>query len=258
VAVGYALCAGVDAADPMTVKQPPLELGCLDKSDLSGVRIGIDRAWFEDADGEIVGVCREAIDVLRSAGAEVREVAIAGLEAARLAHAVTILSEMRAAMESSYAEHRTEFAHATRLGLVLGGELTATDYVRAQRVRREAMAEWARVLGEVDVVVTPTTACLSPVFGPGTERFGASDLGLTTELMRFVFPSNLCGHPAVSVPAGYAEGGLPVGLQLIGRHWEEHLLLWMASVVEDAGERRRPGVLFDVLGESRQEREEKE
>ena len=125
--------------------------------------------------------------------------AIARLEASRLAHAVTILSEMTAAMEPHYREHRTEFACATRLGLVVGGALTSADYERAQRVRREAMAEWDRVFGEVDIVATPTTSCLSPAFGPGTESHGASDLGLTTEVMRYAFPSNLCGQPAVSV-----------------------------------------------------------
>ena len=87
----------------------------------------------------------------------------------------------------------------------------------------------------------------------GGYRPGESDLDLTSALMRFVFPSNLTGHPAVSFPAGYGEGGAPVGLQAIGRPWDEATLLRLAVGAEALVERRAPEVAYRLLGESARE-----
>jgi Asp-tRNA(Asn)/Glu-tRNA(Gln) amidotransferase A subunit family amidase len=66
-------------------------------------------------------------------------------------------------------------------------------------------------------------------------------------MMRFVFPSNLTGHPALSFTAGYDAEGLPVGMQLIGRPWEEHLLLRVGEAAEQLVERRAPKVHYRLL-----------
>ena len=64
--------------------------------------------------------------------------------------------------------------------------------------------------------------------------------------MRFVVPANLCGMPAISIPAGYTKTGLPVGFQAIGRHWEEHLLLRLARVAEEGFEFQRPQIFKEM------------
>jgi aspartyl-tRNA(Asn)/glutamyl-tRNA(Gln) amidotransferase subunit A len=66
--------------------------------------------------------------------------------------------------------------------------------------------------------------------------------------MRFSTPPNLTGHPAISIPAGYDSGGLPVGLQAIGRYWHEHTLLRLAHAAERAVKRRVPGIDYRLLG----------
>lgn len=246
-ALGYAMCAGPDPKDPMSMNQPPVHLQDFHRLDLTGVTLGFYPAWFEDAALEIVAACRDTLGVLEAAGAEVREIVVGGLEATRVAHAVTILSEMASAMESYYAAHRKDFGHAARLNLVLGRQFTSRDYVRAQRVRTAALREWERVFSEVDAVMTPTTACPSPALDPATLALGESDLGLLTKLMRFVVPANLCGLPALSFPAGYAGSGVPVGMQAIGPHWQEHLLLRLAHVVERKLKRRKPAMHFRIL-----------
>jgi len=66
-------------------------------------------------------------------------------------------------------------------------------------------------------------------------------------MTRFVFPANLTGHPAISFPAGYDGRGLPVGMQAMGRHWEEHLLLRVAYNAEQVVKRRTPGRFYRVF-----------
>jgi Asp-tRNA(Asn)/Glu-tRNA(Gln) amidotransferase A subunit family amidase len=65
--------------------------------------------------------------------------------------------------------------------------------------------------------------------------------------MRFAFPANLTGHPAISFPAGYDPAGLPIGMQAIGRYWDERTLLHIAATAEGAVERRRPRVYFSLM-----------
>ena len=128
-----------------------------------------------------------------------------------------------------------------------GWLFTARDYVHAQRVRTEAMQEWERVLSEVDAVMTPTTACLSPYLEPRSVRYGESDMSTQTELMRYVVSGNFCGLPAISFPAGYSSEGIPIGMQAIAGHWQESLLLRLANVLDQKIERREPSAFFGVL-----------
>jgi Asp-tRNA(Asn)/Glu-tRNA(Gln) amidotransferase A subunit family amidase len=103
------------------------------------------------------------------------------------------------------------------------------------------------VLTECDAVVSPTTAIVAPTIRPDVMPRGESDLDMTSALMRYVFPSNLTGHPAITFPAGYDAAGMPVGFQAIGRPWEEHLLLRLAEVGGLEIVRRAPRVHHTLL-----------
>lgn len=246
-AIGYAVCAGRDPKDPMSLHQPSVQLENFSNQDLSKVTLGVYRPWFEDAAPEVVERCQESLECLKEAGAVVKEISIAGLEAIRVAHVITILTEMTTAMDSYHPKHLKKFSYPVRISLALGRQFTSRDYVHAQQVRTEAMQEWKRALSKVDAVVTPTTACLSPYLDPGTVRHGEADMETQTELMRYVVSANLCGLPAISFPAGYSSEGLPIGMQAIAGHWKEDLLLRLANIVEQKVERRKPSVYHEVL-----------
>ena len=246
-AIGYALSSGPDPKDPMSLGQPPVHLQDFHNLDLNGVTLGIYPQWFDDAAPEIVQRCKETLQVLKDAGAVVKEISIAGLEETRVAHAITILTEMATAMEPYYATHRTDFGYATRINLALGRAFSSRDYVQAQQCRTESMREWDRVFSEVDAVITPTTGCVAPYLDPRTTSHGESDMSMLTEVMRFVVCGNLCGLPAISFPAGYSETGLPIGMQAIGRHWDEHLLLRLTNVAHQNVERRAPATFYEML-----------
>jgi Asp-tRNA(Asn)/Glu-tRNA(Gln) amidotransferase A subunit family amidase len=247
VALAYGLMAGPDPRDPMSLHQPPVSLpDWAEAKDLRGLRLGIFADWFQHADAEIVAICEQLVTSLTAAGAEVREIEIPDLELMRVAHAVTILSEMAASMSNLQASW-PDFAPPTRINLALGRYFPSGTYVQAQRVRTRAMTSFREVLAQVDVIVTPATAVTAPIIPPGSLADGLSDLSTVTELMRYVFPSNLTGNPAIVFPAGYNRQGLPVAMQAIGRHWEETLLLRVAAVAEKVVDRRRPLLYYDLL-----------
>ena len=118
--------------------------------------------------------------------------------------------------------------------------MTAHDYIQAQRMRTRAMQIFAGVYREVDVLLTPGTAMTAPIIPPQALSAGWSDLGTDTEMMRFVYPGNLTGLPAIAFPVGYDSNGMPVAMQAMGRHWEEHLLLRVAYNAEIRMERKLP------------------
>ncbi|MGE0708739.1 MAG: amidase [Planctomycetota bacterium] len=240
VALGYALLAGVDPLDPQTRGQPAPTLAGAERGDLQGVRVGVYRPWFEDATPEVVAACRAALALLEAAGAEVIEVELPDLELARVAHAITIASEMASSMDTIGARPQ-DHALDVRVPLALARLLSSRDYVQAQRARTRFARACERVYEQVDLVATPSAGSAAPPIPSGAAlRTGQTDLATTVALMRFVFPANLNGYPALTVPAGYDAAGLPLGLHLMGRPWEEALLLRAGAAVERAVERRAP------------------
>jgi len=243
VSLVYQVIAGPDPSEPLTQVQPPVTVEGWNTPHLQGIRIGIYPDWFKHATPEIVAASENMLALFEKAGAQRLEVDIPELDGMRVAHAITILSEMAACMRN-YPSNWNDFAASTQLNLVIGQEMSAHDYIQAQRMRTRAMRTFANVFQEVDVILSPTTAMTAPIVPPQALSDGWSDLSTDTEMMRFVFPGNLTGCPAISFPVGYDSNGMPIGMQAMGRHWEEHLLLRVAYNAELHVQRRLPGTYF--------------
>jgi len=169
------------------------------------------------------------------------------LDAMRVAHVVTILGEMAAAMARHDAAHRRDFSLDARANLAIARSFTAAEYAAAQRVRTRAIAAFQRRFAEVDAIMTPATGRTAPRINLAALPGGESDLSTTTEIMRFAFPPNFTGHPAICFPAGYDANGLPVGVQAIGRPWGERLLFRIAALAETLVARRAPRRWYPLL-----------
>jgi Asp-tRNA(Asn)/Glu-tRNA(Gln) amidotransferase A subunit family amidase len=247
VALAYATIAGPDVLDPNTMPQPRPTLAGLYDGNLAGLRIGVFRPWFQHADPDVVARCDQALDVLTAAGASIVDVVIPELSLLRAVHIVTIVSEMVAAQDRYYCKHRTHYGAGTRLNIALGRMLRSTDYIHAQRIRTRLCGHFDRVLHEVDVIATPTSARTSFVIPLDSLGTGESNVEQTTSIMRYAQAANLAGLPAITVPAGIDHDGMPVGFQLMGRHWDEALLLRMARVVQDAMPLPAPGTRYSIL-----------
>ena len=246
VALVYAAIAGPDPAEPLTLRQPSPTLAGWNNPDLHGLRLGVYPDWNRHADPQVSAACTATLAKLVEAGASVTEITIPELDAMRIAHAITILAEMAEGMRP-YLLRGEKFAPSTRLSLVIGEVVSAHDYLQAQRMRTRAMQVFRQIFRDVDAIITPGTGLAAPLVPSQALSKGWSDLGTDTELMRFIFPGNLVGLPAITFPAGYTAEGLPVGVQAMGRHWEEALLLRIAYAAEQCTERRKPGAYFPAL-----------
>jgi len=246
-ALAYAIMSGPDLRDPNSLHQPLPTLENWDQLNLRGLKLGVYKPWFQHADPEVVAACESMLKRFTDMGAEIREIVIPDLELNRVAQVVTILTEMAQAMSYTYAGHHREHGLDVRLNLAIGRAFTAQDYVLAQRARTRIINNFKRVLEEVDMILTPTTAIAAPLIPKDALPAGNSDLTTTIEIMRFVTAGNMTGLPAISFPAGYTQKGLPIGMQAIGRAWGEAALLRLAVNAEQAVERKAPPVHYKIL-----------
>lgn len=222
---------------------PALSAAELHDKPLAGLTGGVHWAWFEDADPYIVALCKRAVDVLVSAGMQLKEISIPGLHDLSTAHAVTISSEMRGGMSDAAMDRskRRQLNAETRISLAVADGFSAAAYVNAQKIRHRADSALRRIFtGDdqgVDIIITPASPIPAPRIRPGSLTGGISDLKTTTLLMQFCQLGNMLGLPAIVVPVGPvpAPGGgpdLPMGLQLMGPAFHEATLLHTAAVLE--------------------------
>jgi len=247
MALAYAVICGPDLRDPNSLHQPLPTIEGWDQLNLRGFKLGFYKEWFQHADPEVVAACENMLKRFSDMGAEIREIVIPDLELNRIAHTVTILSEMVQAMSYTYPAHHREHGLDVRLNLALGRAFNAQDYLLAQRARTRIINNFNHALEEVDMILTPTTAIPAPEIKKGALPDGESDLSTTAEIMRFVTSANMTGLPAASFPVGYTTKGLPIGMQAIGRAWQESNLLRLAVNAEQALERQKPQVHYKIL-----------
>jgi len=246
-AAAYAIMAGDDALDPNSRSHPSVSLDVAIPGSLRGVHVGVYWPWFRHATKDVVDRCEAMVREFEQLGATIVEVEIPELDLQRVAHVVAITGEMASAMSAVHPSRGTEFSLDARANLAIARSFTASEFVNAARIRTRAMAQWRAVFRDVHVVVTPATGQVAPRINPAALARGESNLSMTTEVMRFAFPSNFTGHPAISFPAGYDAAGMPVGLQVIGRPWSERLLFRVAAMAEQLVDRRAPKRWYPLL-----------
>ena len=247
VALGYAMMAGPDPKEANSLHQPLPALVGWNNKDIKGLRIGVFWPWFRHASPEVVTTCEALLKQFEGLGARVHQVVIPDLEAGRVAHVISIAGEMAQAMDTYHKKHHKEHGLDVRINLTLARAFTLLDYVKAQRVRTRMIANFNHAFETVDVIVTPSTGITAPAIPAKALPDGDSDLTTLTEIMRFATPANLTGLPAISFPAGYTPEGLPVGMQAIGRAWDEVTLLRLALSAEGVIERKEPQVHYKIL-----------
>ncbi|MBN2354924.1 amidase [candidate division KSB1 bacterium] len=245
--LSYATIAGQDDNDALTRSQPPVTLPDLKSFRMKNMVLGVYWPWFRHADKAIVSACEKRLADFEQMGATIREITLPELEALRVAHTITIASEMTSAMARYYKRHRKDFNFDTRINLALARTFTARDYLLAQRLRTRAMSYFSRALEQVNAIITPATACVAPPIRKDALKYGESDLTMLSEAMRYAIAANFTGLPAITFPVDYDPNGLPIGMQAIGRPWAEDDLLAIAYKSEGLLKRVKPQMFYSIL-----------
>ena len=227
--------AGPDPADPSTLRQTVPDFSAGLGKPLTGLRLGVlaDEYHSETAD-DVRAPFRAAVDVLARLGPVVEDTEFPRASEARTA-AATILFAEAASVHERWLRDRAEEYGADTLALLRQGQfLTATQYLRAQRVRTLVAHEVEALLRVYSALVLPTIPVVAPAIGQSTVTLGGRPgdaRGAVTRLVRLI---NFVGLPAVTVPCGLGADGLPVGLQIVGRMMDEATVLAIAHAYEQA------------------------
>ena len=226
--------AGADPLDDTASSEPVPDYAAEVDAGVQGLRIGVPVEFFwHPVDPRVRERVLAGIELLARAGAEIREISLSTLDMARAAQTLTIYAEAAAAHRAMLRESSHRYGPTVRVRFACGLFVSGPDYLAAQQARRLVRRELARRFDEVDLIATP--ACPIPATRIDQKRVAVDGVEAPPQyfLVRNNGLFNLTGLPAVSVPCGLA-GGLPAGLQLAGRPWEEGTVLRAARVVEQA------------------------
>ncbi|HET7263435.1 MAG TPA: amidase [bacterium] len=231
VAMLFDAIAGPDPNDPSTVAAPSAaraadELDDARASDAAvrGLRVGVpDRYFNENLDPEGATAYREALRVLGDVGCRVENVRLPDLfEAAMDAHEIIHNTEAAAVHADTYRARPDDYGHRLRAIIETGFHVPAPAYLRAQQIRTLLIEEMRGLLQTVDVLATPSA--------PGPAPAGLASTGSPV----YNRPFSFLGFPSVTVPCGFTNAGLPLGLQLGGRPFDEVTVLRLAAAYETA------------------------
>jgi aspartyl-tRNA(Asn)/glutamyl-tRNA(Gln) amidotransferase subunit A len=247
----FTLMAGYDPLDATTIETPIPEINLSDPIDLSELRVGVPREYFiRGIQPEVESTVREAIQALESLGAEIREISlphtryavpvyylIAPAEAsANLARYDGIRYGPRVPADEMWEIFRrtrgTRFGPEVKRRIMLGTYALSAGYYeayygQAQKVRTLIKGDFEEAFKNVDVIAAPVAPTTAFRIGEHTE----DPLAMYLEDM-FTLPANLAGVPGLSFPVGFDSQGLPVGMQLMGAHFQEKTLFQMAHAYQ--------------------------
>jgi aspartyl-tRNA(Asn)/glutamyl-tRNA(Gln) amidotransferase subunit A len=216
--------AGYDARDDTSSRRPVPRYAPEPEPSLEGLRAGVPQNfYFERLDSDVEAAVRGAIKQAEARGARVVPVRVPDI-AALNAISVILLAEASAVMER-YLDRRGDFGPDVLALLDQGRLLPATDYVNAQRLRRIMQRDFAGMWEQADFLLTPTTPITAPRIGESAATIDGQSEDVRLASTRLVRGINPLGLPALSIPCGQDRGGLPIGLQIIGRPFDEALIL---------------------------------
>jgi len=201
--------------------------------DVSGVRVGIPAEFFFDrCDPQILDALERVKAHLADQGAVLVPVSFPDMEQTRTVSLTVQMPEALSA-HSPYLETRGDLYSADfRAGLAVGQCILAEHYVKAKRFIETYRQQTNALFDRVDVILTPATPEVAQQVGTVSTRRDGVDEAIGNAITRYTSFFNMTGHPALTMPCGMHSQGLPIGLQLVGRHFEEKTIFRVAFDIE--------------------------
>lgn len=223
VALLLAVIAGADPLDPTCDPGPAVAFPSPDTG-LAGLRIGVDRRWnARGSDARTCAAIEGALAVLGDLGARIEEVTMPDPRRAVLGWEVIAGSEVAVAHAATYPARADEYGPALSFLIEVGRSASAMDYHRAQLDRMAFRGAFTALMTGIDLLVAPVMPDAATTLGALDAVAG--DAEANARLIGFTAPFNLSGHPTLALPAGRTAGGTPIGMQFVGGHGGEEMLL---------------------------------
>ncbi len=243
--------AGYDSHDASTRKRAVPDFTASLTEKIEGLRVGVPKEVFEDpVDSEVENAVRRAIELLGKLGATIQEIRWPMYEISKSLSTTILMAEATAYHSRLIKDEPLRIDPRVRLRIEAGLVITAVDYLQAQRARRLFYEESRNLFKTVDLLATPTVPMTACKIGTEEVSIGKTRMGVIAALTQYTRPFNLNGFPAITVPCGFSKSGLPIGLQLAGRPFDEVTVLQTAFAYEQATpwHRQRPPIA--KLGEA--------
>lgn len=205
----------------------------IESGSLNNLSIGIPESFFfERCDREILDSLETLMNFLRLAGAKIKPVSMPSMEYTRTV-SLTVQMPEALSYHNRYLEQRGHlYSQDFRAGLALGQCLLAEQYIRAKRFIETYRETMNSIYAEVDVILTPAAPVIAPRIGAIEVTLDGFSEPAGNAITRYTSFFNMTGHPAITLPCGLHSEGLPIGAQLVGRHFGDEELIGIAQRIE--------------------------
>jgi aspartyl-tRNA(Asn)/glutamyl-tRNA(Gln) amidotransferase subunit A len=231
------LMAGADPQDPTAVTGPVPDYMAATRGSIKGLRIGVPTAFYvDDLDPEVARILDETMAALKREGAEIVQVELPDQRQLTAACQLVLATEAASFHKRWLIERPQDYGPQVLMRLQNGLAIPGVSYLEAMRWRGPALAAHLAAVAGVDAVIAPVAPVAAPTLAESDVGNGPDAEAVIQRLTRFTRPINYLGLPSLSIPSGFTRAGLPVGMQLIGRSFEEAMLLRIGAAFQRASD----------------------
>jgi aspartyl-tRNA(Asn)/glutamyl-tRNA(Gln) amidotransferase subunit A len=229
------LMAGLDPEDPTASAAPVQDYLAATKASLKGLRIGVPKSFYvDDLDADVAKAFDATIATLKAEGADVVQVGLTDHRQLSAASQIVLAVEAAAFHKRWLIERPQDYGPQVLMRLQNALAVSGVTYLEALRWRGAALAAHIAATSGVDAVIAPVSPVAAPSIAESDIGAGQNAEAVIQRLTRFTRPINYLGLPSLAIPCGFSSSGLPIGMQLIGRSFDEATVLTIGAAFQRA------------------------
>jgi aspartyl-tRNA(Asn)/glutamyl-tRNA(Gln) amidotransferase subunit A len=229
------LMAGLDPEDPTASAAPVQDYLAATKASLKGLRIGVPKSFYvDDLDADVAKALDATIATLKAEGADVVQVGLTDHRQLSAASQIVLAVEAAAFHKRWLIERPQDYGPQVLMRLQNALAVSGVTYLEALRWRGAALAAHIAATSCVDAVIAPVSPVAAPSIAESDIGAGQNAEAVIQRLTRFTRPINYLGLPSLAIPCGFSSSGLPIGMQLIGRSFDEATVLTIGAAFQRA------------------------
>jgi aspartyl-tRNA(Asn)/glutamyl-tRNA(Gln) amidotransferase subunit A len=229
------LMAGADPEDPTASTAPVPDYMAATSASIKGLRIGVPTSFYvDDLDADVAKILDNTIAVLKREGADIVKVDLPDQRQLSSACQLVLATEAAAYHKRWLIERPQDYGPQVLMRLQNGLSIPGVLYLEALRWRGPALAAHVAATANVDAVLAPVAPVAAPTIAESDVGNAPDAEAVIQRLTRFTRTINYLGLPSLSIPSGFTPKGLPVGMQLVGRSFDEATLLTIGAAFQRA------------------------